>query len=234
MADQSDRDAPVAPRPLPPAVPLPPADDPWVRKLVPQVEAAIDDLVRSYIRQPFLHRVEHSLHVQLFMLLSEIPSLQGTHPLGATGYETGLIHKEWPETIPRASKARDGRPARRGNFDLAILPPSQLASVVSVEQFTKGVIQAPIAIELGLGYGDDHLTGDIEKLRSSEVRHAYLVHFSHVRSRKHDLTEKQVESVGPPLQIAYVRHDIEEDVVRVKRRSDVRIGPPKKRATLLE
>ncbi|HKX67440.1 MAG TPA: hypothetical protein VJN29_09470 [Intrasporangium sp.] len=60
MSDQSDPLAPASPRPLPPSVPLPPPDDPWLRRMVPRVELAIDDLVRGYVRHPFLHRVEHS------------------------------------------------------------------------------------------------------------------------------------------------------------------------------
>lgn len=102
----------------------------------------------------------------------------------------------------------------------------QLTAVNSIEQFTRGVIQAPIVIELGLGYGDNHLTGDIEKLQSSQVPHPYLIHFSHVPSRKHDLIETKVESVAPPLQIAYVRHAIGADEVRIKHRTDPKIGLP--------
>jgi hypothetical protein len=190
---------------------------------VPLVELAIDDLVSSYIRHPFLHRVEHSLHAQLFQLLTTIPALNETYELGGTGYRTGLVHKEWPETLGRASKAKNGRPPRRGNFDLAVLAPSQLAAVTSLEQFTRGTIQAPIVIELGLGYGDSHLTGDIEKLQSSQVPHAYLIHFSHVPSRKHDLTEQAVLGVKAPLQIAYVRHDIDTGKIHRKDRTDTAI-----------
>lgn len=229
MSDISGPAAPGSARPLPPTIPLPPTDDPWLRGMVPHVEAAIDALVDSYARQPFLHRVEHSLHMQLFALLSAIPGLGETYPLGETGFKSGLVHKEWPETTPRASKSRNSRPARRGNFDLVVLAPAQLAAVKTIDQFTRGVIQAPIVIELGLGYGDSHLSGDIEKLQSSEVPYAYLVHFSHVPSRTHDLTEEQVETVQPPLQIAYVRHDIEADEVRIKRRMDSKIGRPRHR-----
>lgn len=229
MSDGSDPIAPGSARPRPPSIPLPPTDDPWLRATVPQVEAAIDDLVNGYFRQPFLHRVEHSLHVQLFMLLSAIPGLAEAYPLGRTGYETGLVHKEWPETAPRACKAKNGRTARRGSFDLVVLAPAQLAAVNSIEQFTRGVIQAPIVIELGLGYGDGHLTGDIEKFKSSQIPHPYLVHFSHVPSRRHSLVEKTVETVAPPLQIAYVRHDIGTDEVRIKNRIDPTIGAPTSR-----
>ena len=207
----------VVRKPLPASVP-PPVDDPWVQHVVPQVEAAIDQLVDSYARHPFLHRVEHSLHAQLYKLLTAVPELDEFHELGTTGYLTGLVHKEWPETTGRASKAKDGRPPRRGNFDLAILAPSQLADVTSVEQFTRGTIQAPIVIELGLGYGETHLSGDIEKLQSSGVPHPYLVHFSHVRSRKHPLTEQAVLGVKAPLQIAYVRHDMETREIHRKDR----------------
>lgn len=224
MSDLTDALAPASSRPLPAAIPVPPPEDPWLKRMVPRVELAIDDLVRSYARHPFLHRVEHSLHAQLYKLLTAIPELDETYELGSTGYRTGLVHKEWPETVGRPSKAKNGRPARRGNFDLAILAPSQLPAVSSLDQFTRGTIAAPIVIELGLGYDEEHLTGDIEKLESSQVPHPYLVHFSHVRSSKHALTERAVLGLKPPLQIAYVRHEIDTGRVHRKDRMDSSIG----------
>ena len=79
----------------------------------------------------------------------------------------GLIHKEWPETVP-------GREVdRRGLFDLAVLAPSQPAQA-SIEQFRQGRIHAPIVVEVGLDYGRAHLEQDLEKLRNSEVPYAHV------------------------------------------------------------
>lgn len=202
-------------------VPIPPPQraDIWVRRIVPFVEDAIEDLVRQYIEHPYAHRVEHSLHAEFYRILMGHPDLARHYPLGTTGYRTGLVHKEWPETVARPDKA-----GRRGNFDLVVLAPTQVAQVRSVDQFTRGEIAAPIVIELGLGYGETHLTGDAFKLTSSGVQHPYLVHFSHVRSRQHAATEAAILKVHPPLQVAYVRHDPDTKKVHVKRLADTTIS----------
>jgi hypothetical protein len=199
----------------PDLVPAPDLDDAWVRSMVPVVERAIDELVDRYIRHPFLHRVEHSLHTELYQLLVSHPDLGQLWPIGRTGYRTRLVHKEWPETYPRPAKGN-----RRGNFDIALLTPDQLGRVTRLEQFTQGSIAAAIVVELGLGYGEIHLHGDSDKLKNSRVQHPYLVHFSHVRSRRHPESEAAVMAVASPLQVAYVRHDLDHGVLRLKRRAD--------------
>lgn len=186
---------------------------------MPFVEDAIEELVRQYIEHPYAHRVEHSLHAEFYRILTGHPDLSRHHPLGTTGYRTGLVHKEWPETVARPDKA-----GRRGNFDLVVLAPTQLATVSSIDQFTRGEIAAPIVIELGLGYGETHLTGDVVKLTTSGVQHPYLVHFSHVRSRRHAATETAVMHVQAPLQIAYVRHDPTTKESHVKHLADTAIA----------
>jgi hypothetical protein len=158
-------------------------DDEWVTQAVDAVEAAITKLVDQFLQDPFTHRVEHSLHVQLYRLLCESDQLNRMHPIGGTGFKTQLIHKEWPETKPRPGK--NGR----GSFDLAILSPGQLAKVQTIEQFIHGRIAAPIVVELGLCYQDVHLNGDIGKLLASKIQHPYLVHFSRLRSHKRPTTE---------------------------------------------
>ncbi|KRE41049.1 hypothetical protein [Knoellia sp. Soil729] len=185
---------------------------------MPFVEDAIEELVRQYIEHPYAHRVEHSLHAEFYRILTGHPHLSRRYPLGTTGYRTGLVHKEWPETVPRPDKA-----GRRGNFDIVILAPTQLAAISSIDQFTRGEIAAPIVIELGLGYGETHLTGDVIKLRTSRVHHPYLVHFSHVRSRRHAATETAVMKVQPPLQVAYVRHDPGAKTIYIKHLADTTI-----------
>lgn len=50
------------------------------------------------------------------------------------------------------------------------------------------------------------------------------MHFSHVRSRKHDLTEQALLGVRPPLQIAYVRHDMDTGRIHRKGRLETRIS----------
>src|SRR5690348_4298111 len=75
-----------------------PEDEPFIASARTVVEECIDRLVASFQRDPCIHRVEHSLHIQLFNMLAESAELGGApHPIGRTGFSTGLIHKEWPE-----------------------------------------------------------------------------------------------------------------------------------------
>lgn len=130
---------------LPPLVRLSPADDEFVARTVPFVEQSIEQLLDEFCVHPFTHRVEHSLHVQLYRLLSRREELTRHVPIGRIGFASQLIHKEWPETNPRTGKGR------RGSFDLAILTPGELRRVESIDQFTLGPIEASIVPELGLG-----------------------------------------------------------------------------------
>lgn len=104
------------------SVPAPPADDEWVAEAVRSVEASITRLADEFRLDPFLHRVEHSLHVRLVQLLSEWENLRGLHPIGQGKFRTQLIHKEWPESKPRMKLDLTGD-RRRGSFDIAVLAP---------------------------------------------------------------------------------------------------------------
>ncbi len=82
-------------------------------------------------------------------------------------------------------------------------------------------------VELGLGYGGVHLSGDDRKLVNSNVQHPYLVHFSHVRSKLHGHTEATIATtVTPRIHVAYVLHDLDTRQFRVKRRADNSISGP--------
>src|SRR5215213_9384506 len=98
-----------------------------------------------------LHRVEHSLHCELYSLLTANRTLGRPYPLGRSGIHTQLVHKEWPE--PTARPEKNGR---RGNLDLAVLHPEQLTTT-GVEAFTNGRIRPVVAIEIGLNYDLGHL-----------------------------------------------------------------------------
>lgn len=162
-----DADADEDREPLPPP---PDEDAPWIERAVEAVEQAIDRLVREFLRAPYLHRVEHSLHARLFAILAEHELFRDEVDLNGGRYKTQAIHKEWPETIPEEG-------CRRGNFDLAILPPLALYQC-GLEEFRNGRISAPIVIEMGLDYGAAHLADDADKLIHSAVPHGYLVHFT--------------------------------------------------------
>ncbi len=166
-----------------------PEDARWIADAVRIVEFCIDELVREFVRFPYLHRVEHSVHMRLYELLHS-QSHFGRHFLLKGGELTQPVHKEWPETTPRPEKGN-----RRGNFDVAILSPGQLARCTA-KDFAAGRPQPPIAIEMGLNYKHVHLAGDAEKLLNSKIPHGYLIHL--VRGEKVDSKVVQIiDSLKP-------------------------------------
>jgi hypothetical protein len=89
-----------------------------------------------------------------------------------------------------------------------VLAPSQLQRT-GREQFIVGRIDAPIVIELGLNYGQQHLTDDRQKLANSEVQHPYLVHLSRMPSSRQGATEDVIAEIRERPKIAYFHHDLE-------------------------
>lgn len=146
-----------------------PDDDPWLPEAKDIVEDAIDQLVQDFIDCPYLHRVEHSIHAELFHILMSHPQLAQRVSLGNDLAKTQLIHKEWPESIAREGKGR-------GNFDLAVLSPQLLRACPSISAFHGGHLHAPIVIEMGLDYDAEHLARDAQKLMNSKPKHGYLIH----------------------------------------------------------
>ena len=147
-----------------------PAAVEWARSTHEVAERCIDQLVQEFCERPYLHRVEHSIHCRLYELLMATQEFREI--VSFAGWETQCVHKEWPEHIARPEKGN-----RRGNFDLAILPPSEIRAA-SLAQFRQGRIRPGIVIELGLDYGISHLAGDVQKLHNSGIEHSYLVHLS--------------------------------------------------------
>lgn len=142
------------------------------------VEAAIDELVEDFVVNPCLHRVEHSIHCELFRLLTSHRHLNHVVPFCDGLGATQLVHKEWPETVARPNQ-------RRGNWDIAILSPKRVREATR-EGFRKGMIVPSFVIELGLDYDHCHLSDDASKLvnsltlcqqvHSREIAGGYLVH----------------------------------------------------------
>lgn len=163
----------VSSPPTRPAGTVEPPDDVWLSRARLVVELAIDQLVLEFLERPYLHRVEHSLHTRLATVLTAQPLLGHLVPIGDRLGITQLIHKEWPETLPREEKGN-----RRGNFDLAVLSPGILRQCPSLLHFRQGRLAAPLVIEMGLDYDYAHLNGDHAKLLNSCVPHGYLVHLA--------------------------------------------------------
>jgi hypothetical protein len=199
------------------AVGISAVDEAWLRVAVEKVEQAVDLLVDDFAEHPYRHRVEHSLHLQLYGALVGHLQFDVLAPVGTSSLRAGLIHKEWPETRP----GRDTD--RRGLFDLAVLAPSQLAQA-SIDQFRQGRIHAPIVVEVGLDYGRAHLEQDLEKLRNSEVPYAYVVHFSRLPGG--GMIEDLLTADYPNIRTAYahvpptggraVKHLADTDIIRLE------------------
>lgn len=142
------------------------------------LETSIDSLVDNFIKEPYIHRCEHSLHCELYTMLTSHRALQGLYPIGNSPYKASLVHKEWPEPSIRIDKNR------RGNVDLAILNIDDLATADDgLNSFTEGRIRPDFIVEIGLNYPIEHLKNDCSKLDNSGYRsskgkkEAYLVHF---------------------------------------------------------
>ena len=161
----------------------------WLERAVALCEAAIDEFIGDFLESPYLHRVEHSAHCMLFAAITGHRHFQGEYPL-ADGTRTQLVHKEWPETVPRPRK-------RRGNFDLAILSPQRVRAA-HLADFRAGRITPSIVIEVGLDYDEGHLADDDDKLVNSlthqEIGRGYLIHL--VRERPH--TSRVVQLLNQP------------------------------------
>jgi hypothetical protein len=140
----------------------------WMERAVSAVERVLDQFVLQFIDFPYLHRVEHSIHCELYRLLSNERIFANTCPMNR--WVSQSIHKEWPEYKPRPDKGN-----RRGNIDLCIIAPKKLVSC-TYEQFRHGRIEPDIAIEIGLDYRIRHLKEDSRKLLNSSIGHGYLVH----------------------------------------------------------
>ena len=148
-----------------------PIDEAWIENIIPEVEQAINAIIDEFIHLPYLHRVEHSIHCEIYRKLSNSRLLNQLIDFGT--FTTGAIHKEWPET-----RIRSGH-GRRGNFDLAILGPTKsYQNTITHLDLLCGLLEPAVVIEVGLDYGIDHLKNDVQKLRNSGVRYGYILHLA--------------------------------------------------------
>ncbi len=157
------------------------------------LETSIDSLLDNFAREPYIHRCEHSLHCELYTMLTSHRALQGLYPIGSSERKASLVHKEWPEPF-----TRDGH-KKRGNVDLAILSDKDLANPLEsskanevfpsnagymseIDIFTGGYLKPDFIVEIGLNYPFEHLESDYYKLLNSRYskgngnKEAYLVH----------------------------------------------------------
>lgn len=140
----------------------------WLEQAITVVEQSINQIVHEFIYYPYLHRVEHSVHCELYKILSNQRQFMMALPI--EGWLSQSVHKEWPEWTHRPEKGN-----RRGNFDLCILSPEDIETC-SIKDFRGGRVKPSIVIEIGLDYKFDHLKGDASKIINSKIKCGYLVH----------------------------------------------------------
>lgn len=164
-----------------------------IETLTKQVEEQLTGFCAVFLRKPFEHRNEHSIHIQIANFLSKTENLTTTPFLQITApdmaspeklWTVSRIQKEWP-TASALAPANNDRPEdtwRRGNFDLAILPergPGDPYRLTVWDQFYNGREPNPdVVIEVGLDYrASKHLAGDIEKFgKAGNKCPAYFIH----------------------------------------------------------
>jgi hypothetical protein len=179
--------------------------DDWCPTAVEAVEKSITQLFEEFIQHPFTHRREHSLHVDLYHHLLAQQPLSKRYRIGATAFETRLVHKEWPTTT---KIALTGKAPTRQSYDIGILSPAALIDI-STEDFARGTPPATIAIELGLDYGFHHLDGDLKKFERNDVQYAYIVHLSRVRTKQSVEIERLIEAAeSTKVKTAFAHLDV--------------------------
>lgn len=160
-------------------------------QLVDVVESGINELIRTFQKNPYFFYSENDLHCYLY---HEIYGklVHGDWQCKTRDAKTSvLLHKEYPTKQRHSAKElKEGVPGgARGHFDLSIWNPSKteerLFRVRQSTDFEKEQ-QTFIAIEFDLIEGNDgfdqavhHLKWDLLKLRSTknEIEHGYSLVF---------------------------------------------------------
>ena len=135
-----------------------------VNRLDEQVDAFLDD----FIANPYAHRVEHSIHIDLFSRIATHEEVVAQRVEIQNGHMSQLVHKERPEP------SRIGKSTRRGSHDIALLPPCK----PSPEQFCLGFIRPFAAFELGLNYDVAHFDKDVFTLHYAKLPASYVIHLA--------------------------------------------------------
>jgi hypothetical protein len=190
----------------------------WLKAATTAVEKVLDDVTTSFLASPYLHRVEHSLHAELYAHLKNQAALRDEYTL-RTSETTQLVHKEWPETVLTSA------PELAGSVALSTWRccPLRDSPLPLWSSFRQGRITAPIVIEVGLDYGRKHLEDDGKKMLDSDVLAPYLLHLSRVPDVHASAIEAYVTAPPGQLRVAYVHHD-PRGGTRYKRLSDTGVS----------
>ena len=145
-----------------------------------QVEKCIEYIIDEFVKNPYLHRVEHSLHCEIYKIL-ENKLIENNIITNRLGFKVCLIQKEWPhpENIDNSR--------RRGNYDLVILGYDSLINSTLNNYLIGKNIEINTAIEVGLNYSIKHLEKDCETLSKTNAKNKIIIHLKNKHSRKTEI-----------------------------------------------
>lgn len=186
-----------------------------VEDIIAQLDQHVDNFIEAFLEAPYTHRVEHSIHVDLFNRIAGIEAIAAEQITLSDEHSSPLVHKEWPEPTTI------GNSTRRGSHDLALLPPC----TPTIQQFCRGFIRPFAAFELGLNYEQDHFLKDVYTLHYAELPAAYVIHLARAEAHNQERVIEQVKLLieaghdgnngWPKLAIGILRNDSAPYVKRV-------------------
>jgi hypothetical protein len=161
------------------------------RQLVNIVDSSINDLVRTFQKDPYFFYTENDLHCYLYHEIYSKLLPEGWQCRTKDRRLSILLHKEYPTKQRYSAKGLKENVPRgaRGHFDLAIWNPEKTEGrVFSAKQSASFEEEQEtfVAIELDLIEGNNgleqavhHLKWDLLKLRSAEneIEHGYSLVF---------------------------------------------------------
>ncbi len=190
-----------------------PSEPPAPEILVQKFEAAIKSLVRKFRTHPYAFYTETDMHCYLYHRLYSGGLENGLYKT-AEGYDTILLHKEYP-TVARYVRKDDGRleeseeGRRRGAFDISIWDPQYIAGLEHRKQ--KALCAAELALN-ECGTRNVHTMNDATKLAgpTNEIKYGYLLFF--VRdSRDFERNKKEIweglEEAAKSVRVAFALVD---------------------------
>ncbi|MDR1362841.1 MAG: hypothetical protein LBJ35_02160 [Spirochaetaceae bacterium] len=183
-----------------------------IKNIANAVEESINKLIDQFIESPYLHRVESSIHTELFHIMKQNNNLSQCFSLGDNSTRTQLIHNEWPSSDPKY-----------GNYDFAIMTPELLQKdCPNADIFSRGKFNVPIVVELGLNPSDpDHLKNDNQKIIANKIHAGYLVHL--IREKPENSVDEKIilDTRNPNIKTAYAL--INNEKIRYKYVNDTGI-----------
>lgn len=190
-----------------------PTEPPAPEILVTKFEAAIKSLVRKFRTHPYAFYTETDMHCYLYHRLYSGGLENGLYRT-AEGYDTILLHKEYP-TVARYVRKEDGRleeseeGRRRGAFDISIWDPQYIAGLEHRKQ--KVLCAAELALN-ECGTGNVHTLNDATKLAGpkNEIKYGYLLFFvrdSRDFGRNKDEILEQLKDAAKRVRVAFALVD---------------------------